>query len=74
MKLTIDWRVKTNANKAKENNVRAICLSDYHSMHAALNFYNACLKSDIKPLFGLEVKVLLKDNDYIYVNVIAKDN
>ena len=66
--------VETIINKAKENNVRAICLSDYHSMHAALNFYNACLKNNIKPLFGLEVKVLLNDNDYIYVNVIAKDN
>ncbi|MBR3841220.1 MAG: DNA polymerase III subunit alpha [Erysipelotrichales bacterium] len=66
--------IETIINKAKENNVRALCLSDYHSMHAALNFYNACLKNDIKPLFGLEVKVLLKDNDYVYVNVIAKDN
>lgn len=67
-------RIDTIIKKAKENNVRAICLSDYHSMHAAPDFYNASIKNGIKPLFGLEIKVLLDEEDYVYINAIAENN
>ena len=59
---------------ALKNDMKAICLSDYHSMHGAYDFYTLCKKNKIKPIFGLEVRVIRQDNDFVYVNVLAKNN
>lgn len=66
--------IETIINKAEKYQMEAVCLSDYHSMHATMNFYNAALKHNIKPLIGLEVKVLLEEHDFVYINLIAKNN
>lgn len=39
---------------AKEDNAPAIALTDHGIMYGAIEFYQKCLKSDIKPIIGLE--------------------
>lgn len=67
--MTIDTIIRN----ALEKGVRALCLSDIHVMHGAMEFTNACRKHNIKPLYGMELHVLLEDDDSVEVNVIAND-
>lgn len=60
----------TIIENAKQMGIDALCLSDFHSMYGAYNFYKLCKSNSIQPLIGLEVRVLL-ENDEIYVNCIA---
>lgn len=62
--------LSTIVDNAKNKEITAICLSDFHSMHSAFSFYKQCVVSNIKPLIGMEVHVSL-DEDSFYVNVIA---
>lgn len=66
--------------KAKENNMKAVALTDHGVMHGVINFYNECKKNNIKPLLGCELYVAPnsrfekdKNNKYYHLVVIAKD-
>ena len=41
-------------NKAKENNMDALAITDYGSMYGCIEFYKTCLKAGIKPIIGVD--------------------
>lgn len=52
--------------KAKDTGMPAIALTDHGSMYGAIEFYQTCLKYDIKPIIGVEAYVAqrsLKDKE-----------
>ena len=46
--LTISDLVNIN----KEMGFKSVCLSDVNVMYGAMEFRKACLKADIKPIYG----------------------
>lgn len=58
---------------AKRCGYTAVALTDKHVMHGAMAFYHACKKEQIKPIFGMEVDVLEKEEQYGFV-VLAKND
>ncbi|QIK57476.1 DNA polymerase III subunit alpha [Erysipelothrix sp. HDW6A] len=61
--------VNTIVRLAKEHDMSAIALTDYHVLFGALNFQKACEKAGVKPIFGIEVTI----EDYTST-LIAKNN
>ena len=53
-------------NVAKERGLDALCISD-PNMYGAYKFYNLCLKQNIKPILGLEVKIQEIDGLDLYL-------
>jgi len=45
------------AKRAKELGMTAIALTDHGNLYGAIEFYQACLKEEIKPILGVEVYV-----------------
>ena len=41
---------------AKENNIKALTITD-DNMYGVMQFYDLCIKNDIKPIIGLEVNI-----------------
>lgn len=56
-------RIEALVAKAKRLGYQALALTDHHVMYGAVPFYQACLKHDIKPIFGLELTIQLDDYD-----------
>ncbi|MFC0557919.1 DNA polymerase III subunit alpha [Halalkalibacter alkalisediminis] len=50
-------RIEPLVKRAKELGYKALALSDRHVMYGAVPFYEACLKHQIKPIFGLELTI-----------------
>ncbi|MEW3450101.1 PHP domain-containing protein, partial [Pseudomonas aeruginosa] len=48
-------RIPDVVQKAKNENYQALALTDLNVLHGALQFYDACIKEDIKPIFGLTI-------------------
>ncbi|MFT4693260.1 MAG: DNA polymerase-3 subunit alpha [Francisella sp.] len=65
---------------AKDKNIAAIALTDVSNLFAAVKFYKQALKTGIKPIFGVELKidtdfgvcdlVLLAENNDGYQNIV----
>ena len=65
---------------AKDKNIGAIALTDVSNLFGAVKFYKQALKTGIKPIFGVELKintdygicdlVLLAENNYGYQNIV----
>ena len=56
--------VKKLVNKAKKYNYKAIGITDT-TINTSIEFYNECIKNNIKPIIGIEVQI--KDNIfYLY--------
>lgn len=47
-------KVKALVKTAKKQGFKAIALTDYGSMYGAIEFYQACLAEEIKPIIGFE--------------------
>lgn len=60
-------------NQAKKHGYHAVALTDLTVMHGAMSFYHACQKAEIKPLFGLEVRVLLEEQEFSFL-LLAKND
>ncbi len=61
-------------NKAKEYGYSSIAVTDCGTMHGAIKFYNACKKTNIKPIIGLKVPYSLNgviSNILLYAMDIA---
>ncbi len=43
--------------KVKESGMNAIAITDHGNMYGVLDFYNTCVKNDIKPILGCEVYI-----------------
>ncbi len=48
---------KTLVKVAKQRGFRALALTDYGSMYGAIEFYQACLDNEIKPIIGFEAYI-----------------
>ncbi|WP_025904317.1 DNA polymerase III subunit alpha [Mammaliicoccus sciuri] len=48
-------RIPDVVQKAKNENYQALALTDLNVLHGALQFYDACIKENIKPIFGLTI-------------------
>lgn len=65
------------ANKAKEYNIPAICLTDHHNIKGLVAFVNKLEKQNIQPIIGCELNVQysdeIKDNFFCRVTVLCKN-
>ncbi len=43
---------------AKQNNLDALAITDFHNMFGMVKFYSACRKNSIKPILGAELSVI----------------
>ncbi len=59
--------------EAFEDGYKALALTDFEVLAGVGHFNRACRKAGIKPLFGMELRVLLEGNIYPLV-VLAKDD
>ena len=71
--LTSSARLELYVKKAHECNFDFLSITD-STLHGVYKFYKACKKEGIKPIIGLEVKVLDIDNLYSKVLLYAKNN
>ncbi len=59
-------RIKKLVNRAKELDMPAIAITDHGTMFGVMDFYNACIDAEIKPIIGLETYLAprsMKDRD-----------
>ncbi|PNZ39582.1 DNA polymerase III subunit alpha [Mammaliicoccus vitulinus] len=66
-------RISDVVKKAKNENYQALALTDLNVMHGALQFYDECIKENIKPIFGLTIYLDDQLNQVECV-VLAKNN
>jgi len=60
----LDGLVKIDdlVNKAKEDGMTALALTDHGVMYGAIEFYQKCLAADIKPIVGVEAYLALTNH------------
>lgn len=58
---------------AKEKQMDALALCDKDNMYGAFEFYEACQKYHIKPIFGVEASILIDQEVYPFT-LLAKDD
>lgn len=59
--------------KAKQDDIKAVALTDHNVLHGVVEFYQACEKHDLKPIIGMETTVSI-DSEINQVLLIAKNN
>lgn len=64
-------RIPDLIKAARHDRMPALALTDLSNLHAAVKFYEACLKAGIKPIFGSDLR--LDDTDH-RVSVLAMSN
>ena len=57
----------------KQHGYQSVALTDKNVMHGAMAFYHACIKENIKPIFGMEVEAAY-DNDSLGFILLAKND
>jgi DNA polymerase III subunit alpha len=76
-------KIKDMVKLAKEYEMPALALTDHGAMYGAIEFYNECIKNDIKPIIGCEVYIANRsrlqkepniDNKRFHLTLLAKDN
>lgn len=50
-------RIPDLVNAAVKDQMPALALTDLSNLHAAVKFYNSCLKKGIKPLLGSTIRL-----------------
>jgi DNA-directed DNA polymerase III (polc) len=58
---------------AKKKHIGALALTDKNNMYGALEFNEACLKNDIKPIFGLEASIKIEQEIYPFILLAIND-
>jgi DNA polymerase-3 subunit alpha len=66
-------RIEALVKRAKELGYQALALCDHHVMYGAVPFYQACIKHKIKPIFGLQMTVQKRENEFALIRVYAKN-
>lgn len=77
--------IKELVSKAKENNQKAIALTDNGVMYGIYEFYKECKKQEIKPIYGMDTYIAEKSHlhksdenkgrrDYSRLLILAKNN
>jgi len=59
---------------AKQNNIQALGLCDVNGMYGMMEFYKQCQKVNIKPIVGMEVKVICDDENSYSLLLLAKNS
>ena len=74
-------KIPEYVKKAKELGIKALALTNHGSMSTFVNFYEECIKNDIKPIIGCEVYYadnrLIHDKEHKQANhliLLAKNN
>ena len=67
-------KIKDLIKVAKENNIKCLTITD-NNMYGVLDFYKECIKNNIKPIVGLEIRleeeiILYAENYEGYQNLI----
>lgn len=68
-------RIADLVTVAKERGYNALALTDINVMYGAVEFYDACLQANVKPIIGLTLQIpgiIMDEKDYPIV-LIAKD-
>lgn len=65
--------IKQIVQSAKEHGYTSVALSDDQVMHGAMAFYHACTEANIKPIFGMELKIKEEEITYRFL-VLAMDD
>jgi DNA polymerase-3 subunit alpha len=55
-------KIKPLVKFAKENGFKALALTDSNALYGAIEFYQACIAEEIKPIIGAEIFVCNSDN------------
>jgi DNA polymerase-3 subunit alpha len=67
-------KIKELMSKLKEQNVKAVAITDHGSMFGIVEFYKECLKNNIKPIIGCEVYVAPGNQENArFIKEYAKD-
>lgn len=66
-------KVEDLIKRAKELNFKSLTITD-NSMHGVMDFYNSCLKNNIKPIIGLEINVMGKKVVLYAMNELGYNN
>ena len=61
------------ASRARQLGYEAIALTDRHVLHGAMEFWKCCQRENIKPIFGLELTLLL-EQQVVAATVLARDD
>jgi len=60
--------------RAKQLNFKALALTDHHVLHGAVEFYQAALQAQIKPIIGMTVTVIDPSEQEETLILLAKNN
>ncbi|SDH74345.1 DNA polymerase III subunit alpha [Alteribacillus bidgolensis] len=68
-------RIRTLVNKAADDNMSALAITDKNNMHGVIPFYKQCIEKEIKPIIGLELWMtgLELEGDYPII-LLAENN
>ena len=66
-------QIKSLVKKAKEDDYRALALTDEHVLHGVIPFYQACIEHQIKPIIGMAT-TLSDEQTEEKVVLLAKNN
>ena len=75
-------KIDNLVNYAKELGMKALALTDHGSLYGIIEFYQACLKAEIKPILGLETYVAPRnrfekepriDDKYFHLTLLAEN-
>lgn len=66
--------IKDIVKYAIDNQLKAVALCDVNIMHGAMAFYHECKKNNIKPVFGLEIKIVNNEKTYSFVLFARNDD
>lgn len=76
-------KIENLVEKAKENNMKNLAITDHGSMFGIIDFYKTCKKNNIKPIIGCEVYVaerglndkdVKRDSNSYHLVLLAKNN
>ncbi len=54
-------KISDLVEKAKEDGMEAIALTDHGAMYGAIDFYMECTKAGIKPIIGVEAYMAVRN-------------
>lgn len=76
-------KIKDMVSYAKDQNMKAIAITDHGNMYGTIKFYQAALAADIKPIIGCEIYVAKRsrhdkdavlDKEYNHLILLAENN
>lgn len=66
-------KIQEIVEKASENNMQAMAITDLNGMYGAIAFYKECKSKGIKPIVGIDVTVEQMDGNKYNLTLLAKN-